>query len=300
MQSQQVNASQLLASFIGSENDRVSQSITKSDFAGELKKHIREPANRAGELSNNVASKPENSNGFDPGSNASGGQAAAGTKARGQFTGRVQKAATDSNAKINGLKSKAKAAESVIVTNSAIANTVLADLQYPAETRQACKALQNKEGAMSVKKLKSLLDTKSTISSAIPAEVPAEHVRELVNSIVAKGCGTNKQGAASVGGLQARVQIKSEGSYTRSELLGLLDKIVQHVESVQAKPSEPDSSTGRAQTAQASRGLKASQTRSLTAVSFRLLSPGIPSIPGLERLWPWKSIVLNPRQKASM
>ncbi len=38
MQSAQVNASQLLASFLGSENEKIAQAIAPHDFAGELKK----------------------------------------------------------------------------------------------------------------------------------------------------------------------------------------------------------------------------------------------------------------------
>jgi flagellar hook-length control protein FliK len=294
MHSEQVNASQLLASFLGSENDRISRTISRSDFAGELKKLIREPANGASELSKNVASKSENSNVVDSGAKAYGGLAAAGTKTRGQSAGRVQKAATDSKAKINELKSKAKAAESVFVTNSAVANTVLADLQYPAETRQACKALQNKQGAMSVKDLKSFLDNKSPISSAITSEVPAEHVKDLVDSIIAKGSGTGKQGAAPEVDIQACVQVKTEGSYTRSELLGLLDKILQHVESAQSKSSDSEPSTGRTQTAKVSGGLKASQTRSLTASALPSFVSG-----DSEHSWTGKTLALEVKNPAS-
>jgi flagellar hook-length control protein FliK len=272
MHSEQISASQLLSAFMGSESDKISQGVGRSDFAGELKKLIKEPAGKRGELSKNASSNSENLNVFDAGSKASGEQAAGEAKTRGQSASRAaQKAVIDASAKAKELKSKAKAAESVFVSNTAVANTILADLQYPAETRQACKALQNKEGEISVKELKSLLDAQPSVSSAIPAVVPAEHVQDLVNSIIAKGSGAEKQGSLS-GTLRASVKVKAKGTYTRSEVLGLLDKVLQHVESEQAKPVESTASSassapsGLSQTAaRVSGSVKAGQTRGLTA-----------------------------------
>jgi len=270
MHSELVNASQLLSSFLESENEKISQNICGADFAGELKKLIRQPSSGAGELSKKTVVKSENSKTSDSGSQASSTattatSAANGTKTSGLSTNREQKGATDSKAKINGVKSKTKAAESVCVSNTAATNTILADLQYPAETRRACKDLQSNEGTISVKNLKNLLDAQSPVGSASPAKVTAEHANEFVNSIIAKGGGTNQQRSTSGESLQADLQLKTEGSYSHKEFLGLLEKILQHAQSTQQQSTDSESSSGSTQTAKTSGALKASQTRSLTA-----------------------------------
>ena len=109
MHSEQISASQLLGAFIGSESDKISQSIGRSDFAGELKKLIKEPAGKTGELSRNASSNPQNLNIFDTGS--TGEQAASEAKTHGQSASRrTQKASIDADMKAKELKSKAKAA----------------------------------------------------------------------------------------------------------------------------------------------------------------------------------------------
>ncbi len=268
MQSEQINASQLLSSFMGTESGKISQNIiNRSDFADQLRKFIPAPANGAGELSQKTAAKPasENLHGSGLHSSTAGQSDVAGTKTSGTATKPVQKGATDSKAATNGRKSKARGAESAVATNSTVANKVLADLQYPAETRQACRDLQNKEGSISVKDLKSLLDTQSQIGSAVPGEVPAEHAKELVNSIVVKGSAANRQGLVSGGTPKASLQVKAEGSYTHGEFVGLIQKVLQQAAPTLAKSTGSGSSSDSTQTTKASGGLTPSQTKSLTA-----------------------------------
>ncbi|MGA2401106.1 MAG: hypothetical protein ABSG91_05285, partial [Syntrophobacteraceae bacterium] len=155
MQSGQVNASQLRGSFLGSENEKTDHTVTWGDFAGELKKFIAAPANDArvhGESWRSSAAKPESANAPDPGLKASsaGTQGARETKTSRSSTIRERKNAADSRTKMDAIKSKVKKEASLFVTNPAIADTILADLQYPAETRKACKGVQNQEGTISI------------------------------------------------------------------------------------------------------------------------------------------------------
>ncbi len=57
------------------------------------------------------------------------------------------------------------------------------------QTRKACKDIQNKDGSISIKDLKSLLDTQPANGPGVNAQVPAEHVRALVKSIIIKDSG---------------------------------------------------------------------------------------------------------------
>jgi hypothetical protein len=268
MHSAQVNASQLLASFLGSENEKISQTVTRSDFAGELKKFIKETPGGTGGHSKRASAKSENVSTLESDSSISGAETgdAGTTKTRGSSTGRVHKGATEGKGKTNGQKAKSKAAESVFATNAAYTSTILADLQYPAETREVCKTLQNNEGSISVKQLKTLIETQTPVTSAIPAQVPAEHVREFVNSIVSKGSGTNEQGSVQAEAAGTYLKVKTEGSYTREEFLGLLDKVVQQAESTQSTSTDAASSSVSTQTAKAAAvNLKSIQTQSIAA-----------------------------------
>ncbi len=239
--------------------------MSRSDFAGELKKYIPVPANGAGELSQKAAAKPAVLNTPGSGLKASSAGPGAGTKNSGPSVKPAQKRAPDSKPATNGRKSKATTAESAVATNAAVASKVLADLQYPAETRQACQGLENKEGSLSVKDLKSLLDTQSQVGSANSGAVPAEHAKELVNSIVVKGSAINHPGSSSSGTPQACLQVKPEGSYTHDEFVGLIQKILQNAEPTQVKTAGSASSPDSTQTVKTSGTLKASQTQRLTS-----------------------------------
>jgi flagellar hook-length control protein FliK len=264
MQSAQVNASQLLASFLGSENEKIAQAIAPHDFAGELKKLMPATAIGAEPSVRDAAVKSEKGVAADPRKKSSGAQipAAAEKISSPAPSIREQSGVTDSRTKINAIKSKAQKEKSLFVTNPAIAATVLADLQYPAETRKACEGMQTKQGLISVKDLKSVLDTQPAIGSEVRAQVPAEHAHALVESIIVKGGGTNQKEFASGGPLQSSVQIKTEGSYTPDEFRGLLEKVLQQADTTQpqiVKPG-PQPDPGSAKTAE---GQKIGQTQSL-------------------------------------
>ena len=270
MQSGQINASQLMASFLRSENEKIGQSITRSDFAGELKKFIAAPANdtgAAGKFWGLSAAKPESANAPGPGLQASnaGTQGAPETKTSRSSTIQERKNATAARTKIDAINSKSKQEASLYVTDPAIADTVLTDLQYPAETRKACKVDQNQEGSISFKELKYLLNTQPTIASENLAQVPAEHARALVESLVTRECGTKQQGLPSAGAFQSSVRIKAEGSYTPGEFRGLLEKVLQQADAAREQLTGSESLSGSAETAKTAAGMKTGQTESLVA-----------------------------------
>lgn len=167
MQSGQVNAAPLLASFLGSENEKIGQTIAQGDFSGELQKLMPVPAKGAGSSARNNWAKPETAAAANWGSKASAGETPAGAETKSSTVPSTQepKGATDSRTKISEIKSKAKKELSLMVSNPAIAQTVLGDLQYPAQTKKACEGMQNKDGQISIKDLRSLLDTQASTGS---------------------------------------------------------------------------------------------------------------------------------------
>ncbi len=254
MQSGQVNASQLLSSFLGSENEKIGQAIGQGDFSGELRHLMPASAGCAGSSGWNASAAPW--------SNASAGQTptSAETENNPPPSVRERRIPTDSRTKINAIKSKAKKEQDLVVTNPVIAQTVLADLQYPAQTRKAYEGMQNKEGHISIKDLRALLGTQGATDSGLSGQVPAEHASALVESIISKASGTNQKELASGGTLQSSLQMKTEGSYSPSEFRGLLDKVLQQADTTQGEVADPGSQPGSAKTAE---GLKRGQTESL-------------------------------------
>jgi flagellar hook-length control protein FliK len=262
MHSGRVNAAPLLASFLGSENEKIGQNIAQGDFSGELQKLMPATAKGAGSSARNAPAKPEKADAADSGLKASAGEtpAAAETKSSTSPSTRERRGAEDSRTKINAIKSKAQKEQSLVVSNPGIAQTVLADLQYPAQTRKACEGMQNKEGQISIKDLRALLGTQGATDSEISGQVPADHASALVESIISKASGTNLKESASGGTLPSSVQMKTEGSYSPSEFRGLLDKVLQQVDTAQSKVADTGSQPGSAKTAE---GLKTGQTESL-------------------------------------
>jgi flagellar hook-length control protein FliK len=269
MQSVQVNASQLLASFLGSENEKIGQCIAQSDFACELKKHIPAPANSAmmpGDVSQSPLAKSENASAPDPKLQASSAEkhAASQKKPSGSSMTRAKKAAADTKTKIDSIKSKAKQEASLFVANP-IADTVLGDLQCPAEIRKACNGIQSQDGSISIKDLKSLVDTQPANGATDSAKVPAEHARALVESIIAREGAAGQQGSASGTTLQSSIQIKTEGSYTPAEFKELLEKVLEVAQTQQQQTTGSGILSGSAEAATIPEGLKTGQTEGLTA-----------------------------------
>jgi len=295
MESVQVSASQLLASFLGSEKEKIGQGIVQGDFSGELKKLMPQTANPSkietgtsgkdaaagsdkgnavdSKLQTSLAKAPNAQSATAPANGTSGAaQAPSGaTKTKNSLPSSVngQKNATDSKSTITAIKEKARKEETSFVTNPAMAATVLADLQCPAETINACKDAQNKDGCISIKNLKTLLNTQPATASESSPQVPAEHARALLESIIAGNGGTYGKVSASGTASKSSVQIKTEGSYTPDEFRGLLEKVLQQTDTTGSKAaglrSQPDSGEAAqtAQTIQMAQTLKTSQTENL-------------------------------------
>ena len=177
---------------------------------------------------------------------------------------RAKKAATDTRTKIDSIKAKAKQETSLFVANP-MADTILGDLQCPAEVRKACNGIQSQDGSISIKDLKALVDTQPANGATDSAQVPAQHARALVESIVAKEGGTGQQGSASAGTLLSSIQIKTEGSYTPAEFKELLDKVLEVAQTQQKQSTGSGTLSGSAEPATITEGLKTGQTQSLTA-----------------------------------
>jgi flagellar hook-length control protein FliK len=288
MQSGQVNAAQLLASFLGSENEKIGQSIAQSDFAGELKKLMPSPDN-AGGFAPDGSQKQQKNSGSDNGARVPAAGAigkpdlpkpspagAPHTKSTSSSPDRSKNEAAGPDAKTNSMKSRDQKERSIFVTNPAIAQTVLADLQYPAQIRKACKDVETKEGMISVKDLKSLLlGSQPVIDAQTRAQVPAEHVRALVESIIAGEGGTNRGQLTPAGSLKSQVLIKAEGSYTPEEFRGLLDKVLELAAApqTQGQPAtlrsrafeETAKTENTAKIVETAQGLKTGQAENLAA-----------------------------------
>jgi hypothetical protein len=252
MGSGHINAAQLLSSFLGSETEKIGQAAAQCDFAGELKK-LMEPGSTTAASSNGSVTSGTGGETHSIKTSRDKSSASSGTSSLTlPQQGRGRKVASGAGSKISQAKSKAQTERSLFVTNPAIVQTVLADLKYPAETRKTIKETENSQGQISIKDLRSALDTQPATVSGSVSLIPAEHARALVESIAATETGATMGDSSSSGNFNAAVQLKTEGSYTPEEFRGLLDKVVQQAEDTQAKAQLSDlkQQSGAAETGQ--------------------------------------------------
>jgi flagellar hook-length control protein FliK len=273
MQSTSVNASQLLSSFLGGEKEKIGQGIVESDFTGELARLMPSSA----DLSNQEMEVPgaDALKGADKGNTSAQGSAAGQVGCSSQTDSKQSSgpilssepvdagwgASTSAKAKIKAIEAKAKEQKSLFVTNAAVAATVLSDLQYPAEIIKACKDLRNKDGMISIRDLKSLLEAQAGTGPGNTAQVPADHARLLVESI------TEEQSGTSPGNnFKPSVQVKAEGSYSPDEFRGLLDNVLQAADLKRAQVAGVTSQLGSAETAQTAKAAQIIETAQVLKV----------------------------------
>lgn len=267
-----VNASQLLSSFMGSEHEKIGRGIAaKSDFAAELEKLYPSkgkevPGSDKGKALDVVpAEKParvQRDNG-----NQADAKALQARKTTRTEKASGKKEVCDPQTKIRNLKKTEKNAEQLFITNPALAASILSELQYPAETIKACKSIQNKDGWISVRDLKSLLSSQSGPAGSIArGQIPAEQAQILIGSIASKAAGSSQNVATKTAcGNPASVATKTEGSYSSDELQGLLDQVLQQENSGSENAQTSGKSAEPGITLQAPVLPKMGQSESLTA-----------------------------------
>ncbi|MHC1725530.1 MAG: flagellar hook-length control protein FliK [Syntrophobacteraceae bacterium] len=258
-----VSASQLLGAFLEKEHDKISRNIKQADFAGELEKLSRKDADNTVSAMNAMKTRPDEES--DSWANLNTKTTEKNLRTRSS----QRKNSADSNTKIKALKTRAKNSERLFISQPALVESTLAGLQCPAETIKACKSIQSKEGLVSLKDLKALLDKQpGEGTSSRLGEIPAEQARELIGSIVRKSSNRTTN-AANAGNeaLLTSIDIKTDGSYTTDEIRELFEKILQAAdEKGSLTPTASNATSGSADIAsQAVTAPKTGQVESLTA-----------------------------------
>jgi hypothetical protein len=279
MKSGLVSPSQLLASFLGKEQEKIGHGIAQSDFAGELKKFLSPTKQESalsptGTVDSQTTVTQTATDSAQPATETAATPADCQTLAASSTGKKKASSLPDGKAQIKNQKTKAKNGEDLLVTDAVTTETILSNLQCPAEIIKACKSIQNKDGMISLKDLKALLDSQvGTTGASSSAQISAEQVRSLLGSITMQGgsAGGNTLQSGS-GKLPASIKVKQNGSYTLAEFSGLLDQVMQQgiqtpgpktIQSLQANTASTSSSAEI--TGQAEMSPKAGQTESLTS-----------------------------------
>ncbi len=262
MQSGQVNASELMAAFLGSVKDNLGQKIVNNDFTGELEKHLPK------QLTTDATTGLEGTGKTD-GANEDSKASATGSSVTSQngTGGSPSVGSATSGAKTKVGDSRAEEKKSLFVSDPAVLETILANLHYPATTRDQCQQLLGKKGRLSIQDLDSILSTRPDSGSTTGGEVPAESVSALLESVV-KDSGNQQGNALALGNnVQSSIAVKSGGSYTRDELRSLLGKVVDASQknSRKTKTSALASSTSSVVETNPPEGLQSGQTQELVA-----------------------------------
>jgi hypothetical protein len=223
MLSESVHASQLLASYLEKEHDKIGQGIIKSDFAGELQKHFPAQTPSTGTIPSTLSA---NASDVAGGNNSSAAASPTTAPSNAKVSGKQNDA--DPGTKIQTLKTKAKNQDRLYVADPAKVEAILAQFQYPAETIKACQTIQNKDGMISLGDLKNLLNKQGPVQSAMPGAISPEQAQALIGAILAKNSDTG-QNAAQFGNanLLQSIQMKTDAPYTVDEFKALIDKILQ-------------------------------------------------------------------------
>nr|MBP8646420.1 hypothetical protein [Syntrophobacteraceae bacterium] len=121
--------------------------------------------------------------------------------------------------------SKERVTEELYVTDSTASEKIMALFQLPAEARTACKNAADSQGRLSFKEVLTILRQQQTSLKNRPQqgepEVPARTVRLLLQSLQYKS-----QGGKPV---SCRVQPLTKESYNLQEFVDLLDQVVRQV-----------------------------------------------------------------------
>jgi flagellar hook-length control protein FliK len=263
MQSGQVNASQLLAAFLGNAKEKLGQAITKNDFSGELAKHFPQQSATAAIAAGDGAAELETQD-SNSGSNASARQSAVFAESKaGASTSKPNNAPVGNK----GVNARALEEKKLVISNPAVLQSVLANLHYPAEIRDRAEKLLSKQGNLSIQDLKSILAAGAAGGSSQQAQVPAQAVRALVASVT-RASGNVRENASGIAkDVKSAVAVKPKGVYSLRELGKLLDRVVQasQKESLKTQPLATSGSTPPVVEKKTGAGLKKGQTRELVS-----------------------------------
>lgn len=280
MQAGSVNASVLLASFLGKENEKIEQEIARSDFAGELGKYYKPARNEAADRQ--AAKDPASTNGLTSTNQVEDTaprqrNARTDTDRSLRNTGKGKSAATqsdraaESKARIKDQKAIAENGENIFITNPLLAESILTELHYPSEIIKTCKSLQNKDGWISIADFKALLANQPAAASSQQSQAPAPdgnaqvstaQVQALLGTIVQRlgkdtqsASGTFKCKPCQTATLPASSQ--TSGVCTISGLKSAIDNVLQKA----VAESSADNSITRAPIAPSSAAASAQEIR---------------------------------------
>jgi len=243
MQAGSVNASVLLASFLGNEHEKIGQEISRSDFAGELRKccSTTKKDETGDQLVDEESSTPQDST-TTVANELKGlaeGESAVDNTCKTKCAHTQSNRAAEAKARIKNLKATAENGDNIFITNPLLAESILTELHYPSETIKACKNLQNKDGWISIADFKALLASQPAASStqqaqtqtAAPAQISTSQVQALLSTIVQK---VGKDGTSSSGTLksvqsQSTVSSSSQAGNvsTVADLRSMIDQVLQ-------------------------------------------------------------------------
>ncbi len=241
MQSGSVNAALLLSSYLGNEHEKIGHGIASSDFAGELGKLL---PHKTGTSDIESAEKTDAKNTDAAQSIAAepDDKSAAADSSKKESIGSVKKksASQAPEQRLERLKSQTKTGKQVFITNPLMLESILAELQYPAETIKACKSLQNQDGWISLKDLKDLLSNKAMATETLgKGQISMASAQALISSIVQKAESSGTNSGRTFEGLKESIaSVVGQGSpgvFNIDEFRALIDQVLQKANNAEAR-----------------------------------------------------------------
>ncbi len=251
MQPGSLNASMLLAQVLESEHGKLGNRIAKSDFAGELKKLLSQKDQKADSAETSESGTAK----LDPSAIP---EALKATVAAQQQTSdqaseavrqcRSSSSSSDPGEKIKTLNNRTKNSKSLYITNPVLIESTLAKLHYPADTIKAAESLRNRDGWISLKDFKDLLQKRHSAQTEAATQgerIPAAEARAIVAAIAIKHSGSGQGSSRSLkSSLAGQVVGSGKESYTTDEFGGLLETILEKADGTEAGQQQGNSASG--------------------------------------------------------
>ncbi|MGV8074043.1 MAG: flagellar hook-length control protein FliK [Syntrophobacteraceae bacterium] len=232
MHANQLNAAQLMMSYLSEEHGKLGRKIVASEFSEELRMQHDELNSSAtalfpvsgqdvlGKDSLNGESKSVRQSCPNSGTTCTENRA---VRNADKIVMRMDRKISHSPERI----SKELVKEKLLFANSAVAESIMAQMAIPAEVMQTCKNAEDRHGRLSLKALCAAInhqgnpESGATQTAAVQTKISVQDVKALIDSL----CQIKGESAAQ----PVPFKTKETGYYSPDELKGLLEAITEEV-----------------------------------------------------------------------
>lgn len=234
MQTNRINAAQVLMSVMAKEKSKISRKVENAGFSSELEAQQREMSAVDSQQTGIAPDEPSN---FMEPSQAKENAASEASSRKDDPGPQAEPSEAD-----QGKVAQEKLKKQTYLANQALLEKIMGQLRMTAEARTACEEARDEQGRVSLESLLNILNQDGAFQEALvaEAETSAQDVQELLSSLqMAQGQMVPSLDPQALG-------LKTAGTYDLDEFTALLNNVVGQIGSKSGKPfvSAQGGSTG--------------------------------------------------------